>query len=112
MKMIQGATARKPIILDQVGKGKFRVDDAYEAEWRIQAMTSWNDLVDEKIGLVEAICQNYEVLVEDEEKAKWKKCTSGGNKAKKCQLVEQQLINSRTWCEIWKLLKHTLKVLR
>ena len=70
MKIIQGAKAHKLIILDQVGKGRFRVDDAYEAEQRIQAMTIWNDLVDEKTGLVEAICQNYEVLVEDEEKTK------------------------------------------
>ena len=66
--MIQGGKARKLIILDQVGKGRFCVDDAYEAEQRIQAMTSWNDLVDEKTSLVGGICQNYEVLVKEKRK--------------------------------------------
>ena len=44
------------IALNQVGKGKLNVDEAYEAKQRIQAMTSWNDLVDEKTTLVGAIC--------------------------------------------------------
>ena len=32
---------------------------------RIREVTRWDDLVEEKTSFVEALCQNYEVLVED-----------------------------------------------
>ena len=39
------------------------MDEADEAEQRGHMIMRSNDIVDEKVGLVEAICQNDEVLV-------------------------------------------------
>ena len=42
-----------------------RKEEADHAEKRVREVTGWNDPVEEKNGFVEAMCQNYEVLVED-----------------------------------------------
>ena len=54
-----------PIILNQVGKGKLCMNEAFKTEQRVQAMTGWEDLVEEKSSFLEAMCQNYDVLVEE-----------------------------------------------
>ena len=56
--------------------------------WRkVHAMTVWKDPVDNKMGNVEAICQNYEVLIKKkrnipnkpgEETWYWRKCSEKG----------------------------------
>ena len=57
-----------PIILNQVGKGKLCMDEALKAERRVQEMTGWEDPVEEKSSFVEAMCQTYDVLVEEKRK--------------------------------------------
>ena len=57
-----------PIILNQVGKGKLCMNEAFKAERRVQAMTEWEDLVEGKSSFVEVMCQNYDVLVEEKRK--------------------------------------------
>ena len=57
-----------PIILNQVGKGKLCMNEALEAERRVQEMTGWEDPVEEKSSFVEAMCQTYDVLVEEKRK--------------------------------------------
>ena len=54
-----------PSILGSLSKGKFKIEEADEAERRAQEATGWKDPVEEKTGLVEAACQNYEVMVEE-----------------------------------------------
>ena len=39
------------------------MDEVYEAKKTVKAMIEWNNPIDEKTSLVEAICKNYEVLI-------------------------------------------------
>ena len=54
-----------PSILGSLSRGKFKREEADEAERRVQEATGWKDPVEEKTGIVEAACQNYEVMVEE-----------------------------------------------
>ena len=54
-----------PIILNQVGKGKFCMNETLKEEQRVKAMTGWEDPVEDKSSFVEVMCQNYDILVEE-----------------------------------------------
>ena len=41
------------------------MDEALKAERRVQEMTGWEDPVEEKSSFVEAMCQTYDVLMEE-----------------------------------------------
>ena len=56
------------IIFNQVGKGKLCMNEALKAERSVQEMTGWEDPVEEKSSFVEAMCQTYDVLVEEKRK--------------------------------------------
>ena len=44
------------------------MNEALKAERRVQEMMGWEDPVEEKSSFVEAMCQNYDVLVEEKRK--------------------------------------------
>ena len=52
-------------MLEGLAGARLRKDEADRAEKRVQEVTGWSDPVEEKMGFVEAACQNYEALVED-----------------------------------------------
>ena len=52
-------------MLEGLAGVRLRKEEANVAERRVREVTGWNDPVEEKMGFVEAACQNYEVLVED-----------------------------------------------
>ena len=58
-----------PIVMEHVGKGKLWKDEADESKRWVQKMIGWDDPMEEEKGLVEEICPNYAVLVE--EKRAW-----------------------------------------
>ena len=56
------------MIMNQVRKGKLWMNEAFKEEQRVQAMTRGEDPVEEKSSFVEAMCQNYDALVEEKRK--------------------------------------------
>ena len=58
------------MMLEGLAGVRLRKKEADRAEKRVWEVTGWSDTVEEKTSFVEAVCQNYEVLVED--KRTWK----------------------------------------
>ena len=54
-----------PSVLEGLYGVQLRKEEADRVEKRVREVTGWDDPVEEKTGFVEAVCQNYEVLVED-----------------------------------------------
>mgnify|MGYP000367855137 CR=1 FL=1 len=52
-------------MLEGLAGVRLRKEEVDRSEKKIREITGWDDLVKEKTGFVEAACQNYEVLVED-----------------------------------------------
>ena len=52
-------------MLEGLAGVRLRKEEADRTERRVREVTGWSDPVEEKTGFVEAVCQNYEVLVED-----------------------------------------------
>ena len=44
---------------------KIKKEEVDQAKNSIQEVTRWNDSVEEKMGLVEIVCQNYKVKVKE-----------------------------------------------
>ena len=57
-------------MLEGLSGVRLKKEEADRAEQRVQEVTGWDDPVEEKTGFVEAVCQNYEVLVEDKRAGK------------------------------------------
>ena len=55
-----------------------RKSSRHRAKRRVREVTEWRDLVGEKTGFVEAVCQNYEVLVDDKRVGKAEDAGSSG----------------------------------
>ena len=69
---VGGGEARKTneagfwlLMLEGLVGARLRKEEADRGEKRVGEVTGWSDPVEEKIGFVEAVCQNYEALVED-----------------------------------------------
>ena len=58
-------TGLKPLVLEGLFIMRLTKEEADRAEKRVQEGTGWDDSIEEKTGFVEAMCQNYEVMVED-----------------------------------------------
>ena len=52
-------------VLEGTSGVRLRKEEANRVERQVREGTRWNGLVEEKTGFVEAACNNYEVLVED-----------------------------------------------
>ena len=59
-----------PLVLEDVSGARLKREEASRAEQQVQEVTRWDNPVEENTGLVEAACQNYEVLVEDKRTGK------------------------------------------
>ena len=53
------------MVLAGLSNVQLRREEADHPEQQVWEVTRWDDSVEEKTGSVEAVCQNYEVLVED-----------------------------------------------
>ena len=58
------------LMLEGLAGVRLRKEEADRVERRVREVTGWSDPVEEKMGFVEAACQNYEVLVEDKRAGK------------------------------------------
>ena len=54
-----------PTVLEGLAGARLKREESDRAEKRVREMTGWSDPVEEKTGFVEAVCQNYEALVEE-----------------------------------------------
>ena len=59
-----------PLELEGLFGMRLKREEVDCAKQRIQEVTGWDDLVEEKTGFLKAACQNYEVLVEDKRAGK------------------------------------------
>ena len=58
------------MVLEGLTGVRLRKEEADRVERRVREVTGWDNPVEEKIGFMEAACQNYEVLVEDKRAGK------------------------------------------
>jgi hypothetical protein len=57
-----------PTVLGGLAEVRLKKEEADRAERRVKEVTGWSDPVEEKTGFVEAACQNYEVLMDENER--------------------------------------------
>ena len=69
----ESSTGFWPLLVEGLSGVRLRKYEVDRAERQAQEGTKWSDPVEEKTGFVEAVCQNYEVLVED----KWAEKSGG-----------------------------------
>ena len=53
------------LVLEVLSTLSLRKEEADRTERQVQEIAGWSNPMEEKIGFVEAVCLNYEVLVED-----------------------------------------------
>ena len=53
------------MVLESFSKKKLKKEEADRAERRIHEVIGWIDPIEEKIGFLDAACQNYDILIDD-----------------------------------------------
>ena len=85
-------TGLKPLVLEVLFIMRLTKEEADRAEKRVQEGTGWDDSIEEKTGFVEAMCQNYEVLVRGKDnRERW------GEPSPKKDTIPEVLNENRSW---------------
>ena len=68
LKKIKPGVGFWPTVFECEKKGKINFEDLKLADRNVRRVTRWSDPVDNNTSFAEVVCDNYEALVEEEEK--------------------------------------------